>query len=136
MSKVKIELNELSKLYDEIYYANLEGVDVALDIISNITSEKEFEDSEEPVLGLSNIVDLIVEILDEVSEAFESEGLYDILDYVKDKIDKIQSGELDEYIEDTYINFLDEDLDNDFDDDDDLYNDEEYDEDDLYDDEY
>lgn len=135
MSKLKIELSELSKLYDEIYYSNFDNVELALDILSNITSEKEFEDEEELVFGLSHIVDVIVEILDEVAEVIESEGLYDISNYIRDKIDKVQSGEIDDSIESTYINYLSEDYDEDFDDEE-LYEEEEYDEDELYEDDY
>lgn len=136
MSKLKIELSELSKLYDEIYYSNFDNVEVALDIISNITSEKEFEDEEELVFGLSNIVDVIVEILDEVAEIIESEGLYDISNYIRDKIDRVQSGENDDSIESTYINYLSEDYDEEFDDEELYEEDEEYDEDELYEEEY
>lgn len=136
MSKLKIELSELSKLYDEIYYSNFDNVELALDILSNITSEKEFEDEEELVFGLSHIVDVIVEILDEVAEVIESEGLYDISNYIRDKIDKVQSGEIDDSIESTYINYLSEDYDEDFDDEELYEEDEEYDEDELYEDDY
>lgn len=136
MSKLKIELNELNKLYDEIYYSNFDNVEVALDIISNITSEKELEDEEDFVSGLSNIVDVIVEILDEVAEVFDNEGLYDISNYIRDKIDKVQSGENDDFIESTYINYLSEDYDEDFEDEELYDEEEEYDEDDLYEDDY
>lgn len=136
MNKVKIELNELNKLYDEIYYSNSENIEVALDVISNIISEKELEDEEDFIFGLSNIIDVIVEVLDEVSEVFYNEGLYDTSNYIKDKIDKIQSGKNDDVIENTYINYLIEDGEDDFNDDE-LYSiDEEYDADDQYEDEY
>lgn len=136
MSRLKIELNELNKLYDEIYYSSFDNVEVALDIISNITSEKEFEDEEDFIFGLSNIVDVIVEVLDEAAEIFDNEALYDISNYIRDKIDKIQSGENDDSIESTYINYLSEDYDEDFEDEELYEEDEDYGEDDLYEDDY
>ncbi len=136
MSRLKIELSELNKLYDEIYYSNFDNIEIALDIISNIVSEKEFEDEEDFVYGLSNIVDTIVGILDEVAEVFDNEGLYDIGGYVKDKIDRIQSGDNDDSIESTYINYLSEDYEDNLEDEE-LYEiDEGYDEDDPYEDDY
>lgn len=136
MSKLKIELNELNKLYDEIYYGSFDNVETALEIMSNITSEKELEDEEELISGLSNIVDVIVGILDEVAEVFENESIYDISSYIRDKIDKIQSGENDDSIESTYINYLNEDYDEDFTEEELYDEDEDYDEDDLYEDDY
>lgn len=134
MSKLKIELNELNKLYDEIYYGNFDNIEAALEIISNIISEKEFEDEDDYVSGMSNVTDVIIEILDEVAETFDNEGLYDISTHIRDKIERIQSGESDDYIENTYINYLNDDYDEMFDDDE-LFDDD-YNEDDLYDDEY
>ncbi len=136
MSKLKIELNELNKLYDEIYYGSFDNVEAALEIMSNITSEKELEDEEELISGLSNIVDVIVGILDEAAEVFENESIYDISSYIRDKIDKIQSGENDDSIESTYINYLNEDYDEDFTEEELYDEDEDYDEDDLYEDDY
>lgn len=138
MSRLQIELSELNKLYDEIYYSNFENVEVALDIISNIVSEKEFEDEEEFIFDLSSIIDIIIGVLDETAEVFDNEGLYNVSNYIKEKIDKIQSGEYDESIENTYINYLNEDYDDedDFDDEELLEIDEDYDEDDLYEDDY
>lgn len=136
MSRLQIELTELNRLYDEIYYGNFESVEVALDIVSNIISEKELEDEEDLVFGLSNIVDVIVKTLDEIAEIFDSESLYDVSYFVKEKTDKIQSGESDALIESTYINYLSEDYDEDFDAEE-LYElDEDYDEDDIYEDDY
>jgi len=136
MSKLKIELNELNKLYDEIYYGNFDNIETALEIISNIISEKEFEDEDDYISGMSNITDVIIEILDEVAETFDNEGLYDISSYIRDKIDRIQSGEIDDYIENTYINYLSDDYDEIFDEDEIFGDNEDYDEDDIYDDEY
>ena len=136
MSRLKIELNELNKLYDEIYYSNFDNIEAALDILSSITSEKEFEDEDELVYGLTNIVDVITEVLDEVAEVFENEGIYDISNYIRDKIDKIQSGEYDESIESTYANYLNEDYDEDYNDVDLYDEDNDYEEDDLFEDEY
>jgi len=136
MSKLKIELNELNKLYDEIYYGNFDNIETALEIISNIISEKEFEDEDDYISGMSNITDVIIEILDEVAETFDNEGLYDISSYIRDKIDRIQSGEIDDYIENTYINYLSDDYDEIFDEDEIFDDNEDYDEDDIYDDEY
>ncbi len=136
MSRLKIELSELNKLYDEIYYSNFDNIEIALDIISNIVSEKELEDEEDFVYGLSNIVDTIVGVLDEVGDVFDNEGLYDISGYVREKIDKIQSGENDDSIESTYINYLSEDYEDNLEDEE-LYEiDEGYDEDDPYEDDY
>ncbi|SCG83648.1 hypothetical protein DW1_2081 [Proteiniborus sp. DW1] len=134
MSKLKIQLNELNKLYDEIYYSSFDNVEVALDIISNITSEKELDDEEEYVFSLTDIADVIIEVLEEVAEALEIESIYDISAYIRDKIDKIQSGNIDDSIESSYINYLNEDFDEDFDEVD-LYDaDDDYDEDNIYDD--
>lgn len=134
MSKLQIQLNELNKLYDEIYYSSFDNVEAALDIISNITSEKEFDDEEDFVFSLADIVDAIIEVLEEVAEVFENESIYDINSYIRDKIDKIQSGENDDSIESTYINYLNNDFDEGFDEDELYDEDEDYDEDDIYDD--
>ncbi|WP_352420065.1 hypothetical protein [Proteiniborus sp.] len=136
MSRLQIELSELNKLYDEIYYGNFKNVEVALDIVSNIISEKEFECEEEFIFGLSSIIEIIVGVLDEASDVLDNEGLYDVSNYIKDKIDKIQSGENDEYIESTYTNYLNEDYDDVYDDEELFEVDENYDEDGFYENDY
>lgn len=111
MKKVKVVLNELNKLYDEIYYANLDDIEQALEIISGIIYEKELEDSGDDVVTFGDIVDTITNVLDDISETMENEGLYDISEYIKDKTDKVHSGKLDEIIENSYLNSSDDDYD-------------------------
>ena len=103
MKKVIIEISELNKLYDEIYYANLNEIEQGLEIISNVIYEKEFENSTYEIATFSDVVDTIINLLDEVSEILYNEGLYDIYEYVRNKIDKILSGKLDEFIEKSYF---------------------------------
>lgn len=108
MDKNKIQINELNKLYDEIYYSNLDNIEYALDVITNLISQKEYEDTASNISGLSNIIDAIIEIFEEVAEAFDNEELMDAYYYTKEKIDKLQSGDLDKTIEDEYEHFEEE----------------------------
>jgi len=103
MKKIIIEISELNKLYDEIYYANLSEIEQGLEIISNVIYEKEFENSTYEIATFSDVIDTIINVLDEVSEILYNEGLYDINEYIRNKIDKIYSGKLDEVIEKNYL---------------------------------
>ncbi|MGF7056389.1 hypothetical protein [Brassicibacter mesophilus] len=118
MDRIKIEVSELNKLYDEIYYTSLEGIEQALEVISSIISEKEFEDSGYSVSVFSDIVDSIIKILDETAEVMDSEELYDVGNFIREKADRIHAGELDDVIESNYMNCSDDDEYDDYDDED------------------
>ncbi len=134
MNKAKIEQVELNKLYDEIYYTSLDGVEQALELISNIIAEKEFEDSGVDISSFSDILDTIMNVLDETADVMDNEELYDVSSYIREKVDKIHTGELDDVIENSYLNNID---DEDYDDYDDYDDEDIYDsDDDDYDDEY
>ncbi|KPU27907.1 hypothetical protein TR13x_00715 [Caloranaerobacter sp. TR13] len=109
MDKNKIQVNELNKLYDEIYYSNNNDVEQALELISNLISEKEFEESGIEVNDLSDIIHIAIETLEEISEIFDNEGLIDSYNFVAEKLENLQSGELDEVIEEEYKEYFDDD---------------------------
>jgi hypothetical protein len=129
MKKNSIQVNELNKLYDELYYSTLDDVESSLDIITNLISEKEFNEDKSEVVELPDIIDAIIEVLEEVAELFDSEGLIDEYSFTREKIEKIQSGELDDIIEDEYNNYDDEIedtlMDDDYEDDIDIFENEE-----------
>lgn len=108
MKKNSIQVNELNKLYDELYYSTLDDVESSLDIITNLISEKELNEDKSEVVELPDIIDAIIEVLEEVAELFDSEGLIDEYSFTREKIEKIQSGELDDIIKDEYNNYDDE----------------------------
>jgi len=133
MNRNKIKVNELNKLYDEIYYSNLEEIDLTLDLITNLISDTEFQEIFEDVVELPDIISTIIEILDEISELFDNEGLGEAFIFTKEKIDKIQSGEIDDNIENEYIKFIEEEMDDDLLDEDYEEDEEEYEDMDEYD---
>ena len=108
MDKTKIEVNELNKLYYEIYYSSLDGIEQALEVISSIILEKEFIYSEDSISDFSEIIDCVVKILDETAEIMDSEELYEVGNYIREKADRIHAGELDDIIENDYINCFDD----------------------------
>ncbi|SHH86999.1 hypothetical protein SAMN02745135_02484 [Caloranaerobacter azorensis DSM 13643] len=110
MDKNKIQVNELNRLYDEIYYSNNNDVEQALELISNLISEKEYEESGIEVNDLSDIIHIAIETLEEISEIFDSEGLIDSYNFVIEKLENLQNGELDDIIEEEYSKFFDDDF--------------------------
>ncbi|KGG81339.1 hypothetical protein Y919_00875 [Caloranaerobacter azorensis H53214] len=110
MDKNKIQVNELNRLYDEIYYSNNNDVEQALELISNLISEKEYEESGIEVNDLSDIIHIAIETLEEISEIFDSEGLIDSYNFVIEKLENLQNGELDDIIEEEYNKFFDDDF--------------------------
>ncbi|QIB26347.1 hypothetical protein [Caloranaerobacter azorensis] len=110
MDKNKIQVNELNRLYDEIYYSNNNDVEQALELISNLISEKEYEESGIEVNDLSDIIHIAIETLEEISEIFDSEGLIDSYNFVVEKLESLQNGELDNVIEEEYSKFFDDDF--------------------------
>ncbi|WP_427339501.1 hypothetical protein [Caloranaerobacter sp. DY30410] len=116
MDKNKIQVNELNKLYDEIYYSNNSDVEQALELISNLISEKEYEESGIEVNDLSDIIHIAIETLEEISEIFDSEGLVDSYNFVIEKLESLQNGELDDVIEEEYSKFFDDDFIDEYDD--------------------
>ena len=110
MDKNKIQVNELNKLYDEIYYSNNNDVEQALELISNLISEKEYEESGIEVNDLSDIIHIAIETLEEISEIFDNEGLIDSYNFVIEKLENLQSGELDDILEEEYSKFFDDDF--------------------------
>lgn len=137
MKKVKLQINELNKLYDEVYYTNLDDIESSLEIITGLVAEKELEDLNEDIDDLTDVIEAIISVLDDVADAFDSEGLDDSYEFVKDKIDKIQSGDMDDIIEMQYLRDSDDDMDDDLLEDEDYDDvDGDYDEDDMDDSDY
>lgn len=110
MDKNKIQVNELNRLYDEIYYSNNNDVEQALELISNLISEKEYEESGIEVNDLTDIIHIAIETLEEISEIFDNEGLIDSYNFVVEKLESLQNGELDDIIEEEYSKFFDDDF--------------------------
>ncbi|WP_069649283.1 hypothetical protein [Caloranaerobacter ferrireducens] len=110
MDKNKIQVNELNRLYDEIYYSNNNDVEQALELISNLISEKEYEESGIEVNDLSDIIHIAIETLEEISEIFDNEGLIDSYNFVIEKLENLQNGELDDILEEEYSKFFDDDF--------------------------
>lgn len=131
MFKNVIEINELNKLYDEIYYGTFDEVESALDILTNCISEKEYQEFEFYPKVMEDIMDTIIELYDEIIEILDDEGISEIKNLISEKKDRIINREMDEILENEYLKYLDEDYDdsliNDDDEEyDDIYNDRKY----------
>ncbi len=131
MFKNEIEINELNKLYDEIYYGNFDEIESALDILTNCISEKEYQEFEFYPKNMEEITDVIIELYDEVVEVLDDEGISEIKSFVLEKKDKILNREMDEILENEYMKYLDEDYDHELIDEDkeeyeDIYENKEY----------
>lgn len=111
MYKNEIEINELNKLYDEIYYGNYEEVESTLDILTNCISEKEYQEFEVFPKTMTDIMDIIIELYQEIIEVLDDEGISEIKNLVSEKKHRILNREMDEILESEYIKYLDEDYD-------------------------
>ncbi|MTI49355.1 hypothetical protein [Sporosalibacterium faouarense] len=111
MYKSEIEINELNKLYDEIYYSSLEESEIALDVISNFISEKEYQNFEFNPRDMRDIIDVILDLYDEIIDQLDDEGMSNISSFVMDKKERINSREMDALLESEYAKYLHEDYD-------------------------
>lgn len=125
MFKNEIEINELNKLYDEIYYGTFDEVESALDILTNCISEKEYQEFEFNPKIMEDIIDIIIELYDEIIEVLDDEGISEIKNFISEKKDRILNREMDEILENEYLKYLDEDYDDSIinDDEDEVYED-------------
>lgn len=110
MYKNEIEISELNKLYDEIYYSTYEESESALDIISNFISEKEYQNFEFSPRDMRDIIDVILDLYDEIVDQLDDEGFVSIRDFVNDKKERINGREMDEILEGEYEKYLYEDF--------------------------
>lgn len=108
MYKSEIQINELNKLYDEIYYNTYEETESALDIINNLISEKEYQEFDFIPRNLRDIVDLILDLYDELIILVEEEALSSIRDFIVERQERIANGEMDEILKNEYSKSLDE----------------------------
>ena len=111
MLKNEVEINEINKLYDEIYYGTFGEVESALDILTNCISEKEYQEFEFFPKVIVDIMEIIIDLYDEVIEILDDEGISEIKTFIADKKDKILNRKMDEILENEYIKYLDEDYD-------------------------
>lgn len=107
MFKNKIEISELNKIYDEIYYSNFEDGDYGLDVITNLISQKEYEEPKLNIVTLEDIIDIITELYDELIDNLDNDGLSDISDYISDKKEKVLNREMDKTLLVEYGKFID-----------------------------
>lgn len=131
MFKNVIEINELNKLYDEIYYGTFDEVESTLDILTNCISEKEYQEFEFHPKIMEDVMDIIIELYDEIIEVLDDEGISEIKNFISDKKDRILNREMDEVLENEYMKYLNEDYDEslineDEEDYEDMYNDRKY----------
>ncbi len=111
MYKNEIDINELNKLYDEIYYSNYDEVELGLDIITSLISEKEYQEFVFSPRDMEDIKEIILDLYNEVIELFDDEGLSKIRDFASDIRDRISNREMDEVIENEYKKYLEENYD-------------------------
>ncbi|MBS4537113.1 hypothetical protein GOQ27_01485 [Clostridium sp. D2Q-11] len=128
MDKYRVQIDWLNKLYDDIYFSELEDNEHAMDIISTLIADKEVK----PITTEEkNLTSIIIEVSEELAELFDSEGLTECYNFIVDKIEKVQDGELDEALREEYFPDLfdlekdTEISDDDFDEIDDMYVEEE-----------
>lgn len=100
MDKYRIQIDWLNKLYDDIYYSDLEDSEHALDIITSLISDKEVK----PVINDDkNLAGIIIEVSEELADLFDNEGLTACYNLIINKIEKVQDGELDDDFREEYF---------------------------------
>lgn len=100
MEKNRVQIDWLNKLYDDIYYSDLEDSEHSLDIISNLISDKEIKSTNKED---KNLVGIVVEVTEELIEFLESEDLNQSAEFISQKIEEIQNGEFDEAFREEYF---------------------------------
>ncbi|NBI05682.1 hypothetical protein [Senegalia massiliensis] len=100
MEKNRVQIDWLNKLYDDIYYSDLEDSEHSLDIISNLISDKEIKSTNKED---KNLVGIVVEVTEELVEFLESEDLNQSAEFISQKIEEIQNGEFDEAFREEYF---------------------------------
>lgn len=100
MYKNRIQVDWLNKLYDDIYYSDLENSEHSLDVITNLISNKEIklQDNEE-----KNLVAVVVEITEELADLLESEDLTESYNFIVKRVEEIQRGEFDDAFREEYF---------------------------------
>lgn len=100
MDKYRIEIDWLNKLYDDIYYNELDESEHALDIITSLIADKESK----PIVNENkNLVTIIIEISEDLADLFDSEDLTECHNFIIDKIDQVQNRELDDTLREEYF---------------------------------
>ncbi|WP_130806595.1 hypothetical protein [Senegalia massiliensis] len=100
MEKNRVQIDWLNKLYDDIYYSELEDSEHSLDIISNLISDKEIKSTNKED---KNLVGIIIEVTEELVEILEGEDLNQSAEFISQKIEEIQNGEFDEAFREEYF---------------------------------
>ncbi|MBS4534657.1 hypothetical protein GOQ29_03405 [Clostridium sp. D2Q-14] len=100
MNKYRVEIDWLNKLYDDIYYNELKNSEHALDIISSLIADKE---SKSVINEDKNISSIVIEVSEELADILEIENLTECYNFIIDKIEQIQNGELDEILKEEYF---------------------------------
>ncbi|MGO1367970.1 hypothetical protein [Senegalia sp. (in: firmicutes)] len=99
MYKNRIQVDWLNKLYDDIYYSELEDSEHTLDIITNLISSKEVKFQEEE----KSLVAVVIEVTEELASLLESEELLESYNFITKRIEEIQMGDFDNAFREEYF---------------------------------
>lgn len=99
MYKNRIQIDWLNKLYDDIYYSELEDSEHTLDIITNLISSKEVKFQEEE----KSLVAVVIEVTEELASLLESEELLESYNFITKRIEEIQMGDFDNAFREEYF---------------------------------
>ncbi|MGO1713308.1 MAG: hypothetical protein ACTH0B_07335 [Senegalia sp. (in: firmicutes)] len=99
MYKNRIQIDWLNKLYDDIYYSELEDSEHTLDIITNLISSKEVKFQEEE----KSLVAVGIDDTEELASLLESEELLESYNFITKRIEEIQMGDFDNAFREEYF---------------------------------